>query len=152
MHKLSLSNSFWILTGWFKSAVLAQTPLQAGLIQTDFSRLLTEFLCLEKLPLNYTNWTSLTAGTEKNWKNSLDSTAFHWTVQNCFGLHSTELHSLNWLLSVTHSVLLLWSLSFMSESWAYPISNSVCQISLIFYFVCHSFRYHFQTWLLLSTK
>ena len=78
-------------------------------------------------------------GTEQNCTNSVS-----WTAPNYTELKSNELLCIAWTQMtyihwtaspLTHSVLLLSSLSFLDcshESWTYPISDSFCQIFLWF--------------------
>jgi hypothetical protein len=89
-----LSSSFLALSElWLAgSTQLFWLKLLSKLIDSDW--LLTEWSCLEKLPLNYMTWTwltALTAWTEWNFTTQETSTAFNWTIPNCTALNSIEL-------------------------------------------------------------
>ena len=82
------------------------------------------------------NWTEL---------NRITQTLVHY-------LNATELHSLNCTLNLTHSVLLLSRLSFLSILSGHILSLTLPNLSLIHHIVCCSISCHFQICWLPSTN
>jgi hypothetical protein len=106
LNKLILSSSFWTLAGWFNSAVLAQTPLQA------------DWLCLS---LNCSSYPQAMAISSNGvvfyslaWTASIDS---HWILWTHSVLHYSALTALtfswltlflhcSWIASLSHAILM----------------------------------------------
>lgn len=88
---ITFACSFWALVGWFNSAVLVQTPFQDDWF--SFYQFLTELLCLEKLPLNFTklNWTDC-----NDWVNWMELNRTAYTQLHLPELQWTQLNSTSW--------------------------------------------------------
>lgn len=147
--KLTLLSSLWTMTGWFNSAFLAQSPLQANWLDLAFRAShwivllglkLALALCSNILiPLNL--WVQLPLPTcTVNYKNP--------TTQ------STPMDSTHSKLTLVPCPALLSHLSFPSFLLRVGciLTHSVSSFSDSSFFFCPSVRPHFQTWLLLSTN
>lgn len=147
LNKVTLSPSSWTLAGWLSSAFLAQTPLYA-LLQTAFSQLFTELLCL---------------ASNKLWQFVL----IFWLLfilwlqlfmLTCIALHEllkrancTTLHSLHWQLTALPAHWLTWLNYIQLTNWLSVLNCSLvpCLLRVGLMVLTHSMRFSYSSLCLL---